>query len=48
MVSLYLTNDGKYLDWGQVRALINEHTGAANIVPEHMSEMAIGESRGTS
>ena len=41
IVCIFLSNDGKHLDWGTVNALLNEYLGQ-RICPPDMREMAIG------
>ena len=42
IVSLHLTNDGKDLDWSQVRTFINEYISPPRIIPEYMRDMILG------
>ena len=43
MVCMFLSKDGKHLDWGTVNALLTEYLGQ-RICPPDMREMAIGNS----
>lgn len=41
IVFLYITNDGKHVEWMNVHSLLNEYLGK-KLIPEHMREMNIG------
>ena len=41
IVFLYITNDGKNVDWMSVHSLLNEYLGS-RLIPEHMRDMKIG------
>lgn len=42
IVCLYMTNDGKSLDWGRVHSLLQEYF-STSMIPEHQRDMLIGE-----
>ena len=42
IICLYMTNDGKSLDWGRVHSLLQEYF-SDSMIPEHQKDMPIGE-----